>query len=375
MESDDAWDYYEALEVGRHATPAEIKKGYFRTAKKYHPDKNQGNAEAEAQFKRVNEAHEVLSNPEKRKLYDLHGKAALETESIDLREVVKTVFGGGMFETIFGDVATLPMIEMLFQQMEGEGRLAAGAFQDEKQWNLDQQAALKEREQQTCEQLSLYLRKKLDLHTQSPEMFADMIRAEALGLIDTPGGVELLGIVSYIYTQEAIQFLGGPKGWAAEVAERGHYMSEGVGIVTQVLGVLSISRQLEKGAAGEGGKSTSLQEAELQKEVMTKGLDTVWRVGKLLLEERLRTVVELILAPLKAEAPGVVDSMKEFVFTGQIKDTELDRSAKTLLLMGECWAEVALQAAASEEDHTGFASLKRQVDLATNPGAAAEGHQ
>eukprot|EP00656_Telonema_subtile_P049776 TRINITY_DN6268_c0_g1_i4.p1 TRINITY_DN6268_c0_g1~~TRINITY_DN6268_c0_g1_i4.p1 ORF type:complete len:325 (+),score=100.41 TRINITY_DN6268_c0_g1_i4:484-1458(+) len=290
-------------------------------------------------------------------------------------QVVKTVFGGGMFETIFGDVATLPLIEMLFQQMEGEGRLAAGAFQDDKQWTLDQQAALKVREQETCEQLARYLQQKMSLEAKDPEMFAEVIQSEAMGLIETPGGVELLAIVGYIYTQEATQFLGGPSGWAAEVAERGHFMSEGVGIVSQVLGVLTATKKLEKGSDGEGGavKSASLQEAELQKEVMNKGLDTVWKIGKLLLEERLRTVVELILAPLKAQAPGVVDSMKEFVFTGEIKESELERNAKTLLQIGQCWSEAAaLGAAASEDDHSGFASLKRQVDLATQQGAAGE---
>lgn len=375
--SGDDWDYYEVLELPRDATPAQIKKAYFRTAKKYHPDKNRGDREAEEKFKRVNEAHEVLSNAEKRKLYDKHGKAAVEQQgNIDIREVVKTVFGGGMFETIFGDVCSLPMIEVLFQQLEGDGRLASTAYQNEANWNADQQAQLKVQEQKTCEQLAVYLAKKIKSAQQAPDMFADLIQREALGLIETPGGVELLGIVGYIYEQEARQFLGGPLGWAAEITERTHYMHEGAGILSQVVGVLSISKQLDKSQKGEVQTSHNLsaqEEVELQKEVMSRGLDTVWRVGKLLLEERLRMVVEIILAPLKAETPGMVDNLRELLSTGGVAETELERQANAILQIGQCWSRVASEALTDqvEEDHTGFASLKRQVNNST-AGAAGE---
>jgi len=380
MEDGADWGYYEVLEIERDATQAEIKKAYFRTAKKYHPDKNRGNVEAEDMFKRVNEAHECLSNPEKRALYDAHGKAGLETAQIDLREIVKTVFGGGMFETIFGDVCTLPMIEQLFQQVEGDGRLAAGAFENDKNWNAEQRAALRLAEEKNCEQLAAYLAKKIKQSHQDSKMFAELIRTEALGLVETPGGAELLGIVGYIYTQEAQQFIGGPLGWAAEVAERGHYMAEGAGILGQVVGVLSMSKKLENegnplaAAQQNNTKSQDLQQVELQKQVMSKGLDTVWRVGKLLLEERIRKVVELVLAPLQASSPGMVDSIKELFFTGQVTDTDLKRQAMVLLQMGTIWTEISAAALKSEaeEDNTGFASLKRQVNMAAQ-AAAGEG--
>jgi len=63
-------DYYTVLGVDKKASPADIKKAYRVLAVKHHPDKNQGNKEAEEKFKLANEANEVLSNPEKRKKYD-----------------------------------------------------------------------------------------------------------------------------------------------------------------------------------------------------------------------------------------------------------------------------------------------------------------
>jgi molecular chaperone DnaJ len=63
-------DYYQILGVGETASPDEIKKAYRRLAKKYHPDSNQGDPSAADKFKEANEAHEVLSDPKKRKQYD-----------------------------------------------------------------------------------------------------------------------------------------------------------------------------------------------------------------------------------------------------------------------------------------------------------------
>lgn len=67
-------DYYKILEIDKNASPEDVKKAYRKLARKYHPDLNPNDKGAESKFKQVNEANEVLSDPEKRKKYDQYGK-------------------------------------------------------------------------------------------------------------------------------------------------------------------------------------------------------------------------------------------------------------------------------------------------------------
>ncbi len=76
-------DYYKILEIAKTATPEQIKKAYRKLARKYHPDLNPNDNEAKQSFQKVNEANEVLSDPEKRKKYDQHGKDWQHADDIE----------------------------------------------------------------------------------------------------------------------------------------------------------------------------------------------------------------------------------------------------------------------------------------------------
>ncbi|HVL88474.1 MAG TPA: molecular chaperone DnaJ [Candidatus Thermoplasmatota archaeon] len=78
----DKRDYYEVLGLDRDATPDAIKKAFRQLARKWHPDVNPGNPEAEARFKEINEAFQVLSDPQRRAQYDRHGHGAFAPEDV-----------------------------------------------------------------------------------------------------------------------------------------------------------------------------------------------------------------------------------------------------------------------------------------------------
>ena len=107
----DKRDYYEVLGVQKQAPSDEIKKAYRVLAKKYHPDMNPGDKEAEVKFKEVNEAYEVLSDSDKRQKYDQYGHAAFEQGGMggggfdfggfgDFGDIFSSFFGG--FNSGFG---------------------------------------------------------------------------------------------------------------------------------------------------------------------------------------------------------------------------------------------------------------------------------
>lgn len=102
-------DYYELLGLQKGATDNDIKKGYRKMAKQYHPDANPNNKEAEQKFKEISEAYEVLSDPQKKATYDQYGHAAFENAGAgaggggfhygDMDDIFESFFGGN-----FGDV-------------------------------------------------------------------------------------------------------------------------------------------------------------------------------------------------------------------------------------------------------------------------------
>ncbi len=121
-----AADYYNVLGIDRNAGEKEVRAAYRRLARKYHPDVNHGEPDATERFKEINEAHEVLSNPESRRLYDRYGEnwrnvqrggdpfqggspfrggGRWQTQTID-PETFHDLFGGGgfggMFDSFFG---------------------------------------------------------------------------------------------------------------------------------------------------------------------------------------------------------------------------------------------------------------------------------
>lgn len=95
-------DYYKVLDVPRNASEADIKKSYRRLAMKHHPDRNPGDKEAEESFKEAKEAYEILSDAQKRAIYDQHGHAGIDASRQGGGG--PGGFGGQDFGDIFGEV-------------------------------------------------------------------------------------------------------------------------------------------------------------------------------------------------------------------------------------------------------------------------------
>jgi molecular chaperone DnaJ len=100
----DKKDYYEILGVSRDADEKDIKKAYRRLARKYHPDVNKDDHNAEEKFKEISEAYEILSNPNKRERYDQYGHAGINEDDFNFDDFAQSGFGGfdDIFDMFFG---------------------------------------------------------------------------------------------------------------------------------------------------------------------------------------------------------------------------------------------------------------------------------
>ncbi len=96
-------DYYKILGIEKNASASDIKKAYRKLARKYHPDLNPSDKEAEKKFKEINEANEVLSNAENRKKYDEHGKDWKHAEEFEKAKQQQRQYQGSGQQSPFGD--------------------------------------------------------------------------------------------------------------------------------------------------------------------------------------------------------------------------------------------------------------------------------
>jgi curved DNA-binding protein len=119
-------DYYKILGIDKKASDADIKKAYRKLARKYHPDINPNDKEASSKFQQVNEANEVLSDPEKRKKYDEYGENWKHADQYEQARQQQSYSGGGRqqgFSGDFGDEHFSDFFESMFgNRSSGGGR-------------------------------------------------------------------------------------------------------------------------------------------------------------------------------------------------------------------------------------------------------------
>lgn len=173
-------DYYKILGIDKKASADDVKKAYRKLARKYHPDVNPGDKEAEKKFKEINEANEVLSHPENREKYDKYGEHWKHGEEYDKAQQHRRAqqgqnFGGGFTGADFGEGEDF---SDFFQSMFGGGA-AGGGFGRSSRGS----ASGKFKGQDVSAELNLHLRDAAKTHQQTFDINGKKVR------ITIPAGV------------------------------------------------------------------------------------------------------------------------------------------------------------------------------------------
>ena len=309
-------DFYELLGVSRDATPKQIRDGYYRAAKKWHPDKNKHDPNAEARFKSISEAYEVLSDEEKRKIYDEHGVDGLEAadamDKIDIKALVRALFGGGEFDDILGDVSELPMVrafmkqgmgmqdddedaeraerkterarqrELRRQQNEDFGGMdpAVGSAmsdmdpaelealrkrqeeEEEEAAEEEEARAMEQKEKQLCGELAAKLADSLRdraLNKTSADKFSKLNREMAEELCKAPGGVDLVRLTSQTYRNKGKRYaarLFGLESYFARFKDFWSRLSQGSSLLLGFVRTSSMTQRALAKGKNEGSNSS-----------------------------------------------------------------------------------------------------------------------
>eukprot|EP00177_Eucheuma_denticulatum_P001121 GFKZ01002030.1.p1 GENE.GFKZ01002030.1~~GFKZ01002030.1.p1 ORF type:complete len:478 (+),score=81.22 GFKZ01002030.1:152-1585(+) len=282
-------ELYHVLGVEADASPAQIRKAYYKMAQRFHPDKHPDDPEATQKFQKVSAAYQILSDPVKREEYHRVGaNAANEGEMVDPKALFALMFSD--FEHIVGDLATATI---------WQSQLATEGNPEDAEATAARQRKRKEFQENREANLVKLLEKRCESWLRGDEAsFVEHAKLEVRALRAQPFGREVLRTAAYIYKKKASRVLDHGKGPFTGVTNFIDDMSE------KAHNVKSHMRALEGGLkalseAQNTAENESIDEAARREVVSTLG--AVWLASVVDIEKTLMKVVSEFLSPAEGK--------------------------------------------------------------------------
>jgi len=286
-------DLYDVLQVPPDASQADIKKAYYKLARKEHPDKNGGTEEATAKFQRISDAYQVLSDEAQREKYDTGGKAATEEgPKLDAKQFYTMMFGSEHFEPLVGKVKVVTALGADtddFQVPEGKDpHLYRRVHLELTQWKREV----------LCAMNLVDLIKGFATGEEDEEQLKKKIEVLCEDLRPTPVGGMTLQCIGYCYKEWAQMALGDTNvggsvserifGAVGHVQNAGHVLNKYSTMASSMIQAQSArsAAQAQRELGDEGGQAT-----EATAKAAAKLADFVWCTTAADIEETLQQVV------------------------------------------------------------------------------------
>jgi curved DNA-binding protein CbpA len=370
-------EFYDLLGVSTNATSGEIKKAYYKEARKVHPDKCPDDPDAATKFQALGQAYQILSDEQSRANYDKNGKPENENQddmmnSIDTTVFFNVMFGSTLVEPYVGELWIASVADLMMKDMAKQGDMSESELAEALTGKAEKNSMESKMKQKMREiKIAMYLREKVQRYvdgTLAGDDFGAEIQIEACKIADGSFGTTFLNIIGFQLEVEAEEYTGFQKslldGYKAQAKKNASATQTNFKITGAAIKAVSAGRkvytEVEKSKeavnqANANGVQKSKQELEAEQAMLAAQK----------LEENLPTILELAWAINTRDIKNTLRSAckKLFADANATMEQRLKRS-QAIKIIGKEFLEIGKLVGASKDELNTTEAIKARAEVA-----------
>jgi DnaJ-class molecular chaperone with C-terminal Zn finger domain len=375
-------EFYDLLGVSTNATSGEIKKAYYKEARKVHPDKCPDDPDAAAKFQKLGQAYQILSDDQLRANYDKNGKPDNQNQdelmsSIDTTVFFNVMFGSTLVEPYVGELWIASVADLLLKDMtqQGADKMSETEMAETLAGKAEKNSMESKMKQRMREiKVSKYLRDKVQPlvdGTVAMDDFGAAVQIEACKIADGSFGTTFLNIIGFQLEVEAEEYIGFQKGlwdgYKAQAKKNASATSANVKITGAAIRAFSAGRkvysEVEKSreasalssATHADGRQKTQEEIEVEQAMLAAKK----------FEENLPTILELVWAINTRDVKNTLRQAckKLFADAGATMEERLKR-AQAIRIIGKEFLEIGKLVGKSKEEVNSADAIKARAEVA-----------